>query len=368
MILIVTQTFAPAVGGMEVYLTELAEELAQAGRDVFVFADGKASSFVPQAPYKISRFSGWRPLRRWKKRRAIAALVKLGAIEGIFCDSWKSVSALPRNLSVPIVVLGHGMDFPSSPSSEKRRRIENNLSRATSILANSHYTAGRVRPFLPNPNDPRLQIVHPPIRPMPDPSLEAVAELRAIIGAKSPVIVTLARFEPRKGVDRVIEALPEIKLRYPNILYLIGGGGPDEPRLRALAQEKGVADNVVFFGYAVGDRKRAFLSSADVFAMPVRQCGASVEGFGISYIEAAWYGIPSLGGQGSGAADAILDGQTGLLCDGDNLADVTAKLLRLLDDSAFRQTLGCAAQERVKDQMLWSRALPSFLSALGRRA
>jgi phosphatidylinositol alpha-1,6-mannosyltransferase len=364
MILILTQTFAPAKGGMEAYMTGLADELARAGRETVVFADGNDEAFLPQVPYVLKRFGGWRPLRRWEKRRALASLDSAQKIEGVFCDSWKSVESIPQLFSAPIVVLAHGAEYPASPSARKRMRIETALARATAILANSRFTADAVRVFLPRPEDPRLSIVHPPIDPLPDPSPQAHNAMREIIGTRHPVISVLARLEPRKGIDRVIEALPSVVARHSSVVFLIGGGGADRERLQVLAQQKGVRGHVEFLGVIDADAKSALFANSDVFAMPVRRVGTSVEGFGISYAEAAFFGVPCLGGKGSGAEDAVIDGKTGLLCDGENQAEVTAKLLQLLDNEALRRLFGLAARNRARNEFLWSQALPRFLAAL----
>jgi phosphatidylinositol alpha-1,6-mannosyltransferase len=366
MILIVTQTFAPTTGGMEVYMTSLANELARAGRETIVFADGRDNGFVPEAPYILNRFDGWKPCRRWKKRRAIAELFASRIIEGVFCDSWKSVESLSKKFSPSIVVVAHGMEYPISPSKRKKRRIVAALSRCTSILANSHFTADAVRPYLPRPDDPRLKIIHPPINPLPNPSPKAQREMRKIIGEKTPVISVLARLEVRKGIDRVITAMPVVVAKYPSAVLLVAGGGDDEERLRALAQEKGVGDHVVFLGVIDSDTKSALLANSDLFTMPVRRVGTSVEGFGISYIEAGWFGVPSLGGKEGGAQDAVIDGKTGLLCDGENQTEVTLKLLQLLDNDPLRRRCGFAAQDRAQNELLWSKALPRFFAAFQR--
>ena len=73
--------------------------------------------------------------------------------------------------------------------------------------------------------------------------------------------------------------------------------------------------------------KNALVAKSNIFVMPSVIHKKSVEGFGIAYVEAAQYGIPSIGGKDGGAADAIehLDdiysSKTGLICDGNNLDD-----------------------------------------------
>ena len=61
----------------------------------------------------------------------------------------------------------------------------------------------------------------------------------------------------------------------------------------------------------------------------------SVEGFGISFVEAAQYGIPSIGGKDGGAEDAIIHEKTGLICDGSNLDDVYSSIDKLFKENKY---------------------------------
>ncbi len=99
--------------------------------------------------------------------------------------------------------------------------------------------------------------------------------------------------------------------------------------------------------------------------MPTRRVGASVEGFGIAYAEAAWRGVPSLAGSEGGASDAVIDGRTGLLCRGDDPQAVLAGLTTLLADESLRERLGGAARQRAREELTWERALPLYLAAIG---
>ncbi len=342
MIVIVTQCFHPDVGGIENLMTGLADHLTASGYPVRVFAD-RAHRVPPKGdaakPYPIDRFGGMRPWRRWRKSRAVAAMLTAQQVSGIFANSWKSVEALPRTVNVPIAVLAHGMEYPSNASPAKRQRIGQALARCHAVIANSRHTADLVRPFLDGAGG-QLVIVNPAVEALAAPSAEALAVIKARIGGRSPVIVTVARLEPRKGIDSVIRAMPAIRESHPAAVYLVGGGGDDRERLETLAASLGVAESVVFLGRVSDAEKAALLASADVFAMPVRRVGNSVEGFGISYLEAAWFGVPALGGRDCGAADAVLDHETGLLCDGADQAGVTQALARLLDDEAWRRQAG----------------------------
>ncbi len=365
--LIVTQCFYPDVGGIEGLMTGLADHCAASGRSVTVFAERirhKPAHPVPPKPYDIVRFAGPRPWRRWRKRACLNGIVRRrgDAIAGIFVDSWKSVEALPSHLTMPVTVLAHGMEYPPDASAAKKRRISSALARCSAVIANSRYTASLVLPYL-NGNAKKLQIIHPPIAPIAEPEASALAGLRDRIGARRPVIATVARLEPRKGIDAVVRAMPDVLARHPGCVYVIAGAGEDRDRLEQLAAGLNVRQAVLFLGRVTGAEKAALLAMADVFAMPVRREGRSVEGFGLSYSEAGWFGVPSLAGRDGGAGDAVLDGETGLLCDGSSQSEITKSLISLLDDEALRKRLGAAAALRVKSELLWPVAIDRYLDS-----
>ncbi len=363
MILIATQNFPPDRGGIENLMGGLADNLAAAGVPVEVYADRvRGEGVLLPRDYRVHRFGGARPWRRRRKARAIRAAVQSGGVTGIFADSWKS-SELIAGLGVPVVVLAHGMEFPHKPSGGKRERIRKALASTRAVIANSSYTASLVQPYV-GAGVP-LTIINPPIDPQPEPEPQQVAALRPLVAGRGPVLMTLARLEPRKGVDAVIAALAEIRKEYPNLLYIIAGGGDDRARLEKLAVEQGVADCVHFAGMVDDGQKAALFSLADLFVMPARREGDSVEGFGIVYREAGWYGVPALAGREGGAADAVIDGQTGLLCDADSQADVTAHILRLLSDEAARRRMGENAAELARNSGQWRASVQRFLQALG---
>lgn len=358
MILITTQNFPPAVGGIEIFMAGLARALSAAGEAVWVFADGAEDGAA--TPYRVSRYGGPKPIRRWLKARDVARAARAPGVTGVFADSWKSLEALGP-LPVPIVMLAHGAEWPSEPSASKRRRIERAAAKASRILAVSDYTAARVRQYAPAD---RIAIVHPPISPQPAPSAEAARAIAALHRGAAPLVASLARLEPRKGFDMTLQAVADLAADHPNLTYAIGGGGEDLARLQALAASLGIADRVYFLGRIDEDRKAALLAGADLFAMPTRQVGRSVEGFGIIYLEAAWHGLAAIAGTEGGGGDAVLDGITGLVVDGADQAVVTRALRRLIEKPAERTAMGRAAADRVRREFLWEQAAPRFLAAL----
>ena len=120
----------------------------------------------------------------------------------------------------------------------------------------------------------------------------------------------LAALERYKGHDRIIAALPLIRARCPQVLYLIAGEGDDRQRLETLAQQSGVAQLVRFTGPISPQELQGIYGLADVFAMP-----STGEGFGIVFLEAAASGLPIVAGNVDGSVDALADGALGTLID-----------------------------------------------------
>ncbi len=362
---LVTQCFAPDFGGIEVLMTGLTDALAASGREIEVFADHihrrDASEFA--RPYPIRRFGSIRPVRRWMKRRAVARRAELG-FAGVFADSWKSVAAIPAGVG-PIAVFAHGNEIPQDIDGARARRVRAALRRARTVIAVSQFTAEMTRRVVASAPT-NIIVVNPPLQPQEVAGAAALAAVEARIAGRAPVVSTLSRLEPRKGVDMVLAALPRLRERFPRIVYLVGGDGDDLPRLRGLAAEHGVVAQVEFLGRLPdGQAKAALFERSDVFAMPVRRVGASVEGFGIAYAEAAWRGVPSLAGAEGGASDAVLDGKTGLVRRGDDAEAVQAALTTLLADDGLRARMGEAARRRARQELAWTHALPRYLAALG---
>lgn len=364
MIVVATHNFPPDAGGIPVLVGGLAERLAARG-PVHVFAHrirGRGLAELEVHPFaSLRRFGAPYPVRPWLKAWAMRPLLRDPSLRAVICDSWKSALHLPRT-AAPVLVMAHGMEYPPAPSPRRTWRIRRALRRASVVVANSRHTAAALAAHLPAGT--RLEVIPPPLPPQPEPDPAERAAIRALAGP-GPILATVSRLEDRKGLDRVIAALPALAARHPGLCYLIAGEGSDRARLEKHVAMAGVGERVHFLGRVGEARKAALLAEADLFAMPARREGASVEGFGIAYLEAAWHGCPSVAGREGGAEDAVLDGETGLLCDGADTAAVAAALAALLDDPARRRAMGAAAAARVRAGFLWEQVLPRWEGLLG---
>ena len=147
------------------------------------------------------------------------------------------------------------------------------------------------------------------------------------------VLMTLGRLLPDrpKGIDEVLELLPELAKEVPQIAYLIAGDGPDRSRLAAKAIQLGVGDRVAFAGRVPESEKAAHYRLADAFVMP-----GYGEGFGIVYLEALACGIPVLASTLDASREALLDGEMGLLVDPRNREALRRGLVRVLQQPPGR--------------------------------
>lgn len=365
MIVISTQCFPPRLGGIETLMGGLALTARAAGHDVAVYADSDqaAESWdgADGANLVISRFGGVKPVRRWLKARAVLAHLRGGSAR-LIVDSWKSLEPIDgarlKATGARVVCLAHGMEFPAAPKKRKRARILAALAKADLVLANSRYTLSQAEPYLNAMTD--RGVATPPISSQPSVDPAIAGSLAARIGAATPLVATLCRLEPRKGVDRLIEAVADLSARHPGLRLAVAGGGPDRPRLETLAASLGVSDRIIFLGRVSEAEKAALYDQVDVFAMPARREGDSVEGYGIVYLEAGWYGTPSLAGADGGAVDAVLDGETGLLCEGADPIAVRAAMERMISDPASRAAMGEAAARHARAN-LWSARIGDFV-------
>ena len=153
-------------------------------------------------------------------------------------------------------------------------------------------------PFLP-----------PPLKHQKDTGLLT----RYNIGDNDKILLTLTRmaFQERyKGYDQVIQAVHELRSKYPDIKYLIVGKSDvmEKERLDNLITSLSLKDHVILAGFIPDDELAAHYNLADLYIMPSQK-----EGFGIVFIEAMFYGKPVIAGNLDGSADALKNGLFGLL-------------------------------------------------------
>jgi phosphatidylinositol alpha-1,6-mannosyltransferase len=188
-----------------------------------------------------------------------------------------------------------------------------------------------------------------------------------------PTFLTVSRIAERyKGHDVLVRALALVRAKVPSVEWIVIGDGPLRVAIEQLADSYGVTDSIRFLGSVSDEQRDDWLRRADLLAMPSRLPGGGLpgEGFGIVYLEAGAYGMPVLAGNVGGGADAVADGESGLLVDPTDPVAVAEAITRLLLDHELAQRLGRGGQRRAQASawpMVLARVESTLRQALGER-
>jgi len=368
-IIITTQCFYPNIGGIEALMTGIAGAMYKSGKDILVLADGKNDESEGIKTYRIKRFNGWKPIRRIKKAKYISQLCNTRNIEAIYADSWKSIEYL-KSIDVPIFVLAHGTEIQKNISNLnfykkfKQKRIFSSYNKSKIIIANSNYTKELISESLKIKAN-KINIIHPGIDIYEKfIHQNTILKIKSIINSSHPVILTLARLELRKGHKLVLDALSRLKDKYPNLLYIIAGDGPSKKGIKEYARELQISDNIRFLGWITEPEKSVLLKSTNLFIMTPHIEKESVEGFGMSFIDAAFHGLATIGTDSGGIPDAIINGKTGLIARTSDVSDITAKIDDLLSNPKKRIALGKAGQKNALEKFQWDNKVKEYLGLI----
>jgi phosphatidylinositol alpha-1,6-mannosyltransferase len=255
---------------------------------------------------------------------------------------------------LPYLLYAHGEEILIALASRKLAWIVPRIYRgATAVIANSRNTKNLLQDI--GVDASRIHVIHPGVDPQSfcvGPQAAQRIRQKHQLGT-APILLTVGRMQRRKGQDMVIQALPRIRQRIPQVKYVMVGTGEELNSLIILAQALGVQDSVVFAGSVPDQELAAYYAACDVFIMPNRQIGDDIEGFGIAYLEAGAAGKPVIGGKSGGTDDAIVDGVTGLRVDGNNSVEIANAVIDLLYTPDRAKTMGMCGRQRVEDEFVW---------------
>jgi phosphatidylinositol alpha-1,6-mannosyltransferase len=194
---------------------------------------------------------------------------------------------------------------------------------------------------------------------VPRPKSEPLVARYGLQGRR--VLLTVSRLYARKGVDRVIESLPAVLQRFPDLVYLIVGEGSYRPTLEHLVAESKLGRSVVFTGAVPDYELTEHYSVGDVFVMANREMpDGETEGFGLVFLEANACGVPVIAGKAGGSIDAVTDMVNGLVVDGDDTPAIAAAIIRMFEDDRLREWLRRGGAE-VARASGWDRRVAQFL-------
>lgn len=154
------------------------------------------------------------------------------------------------------------------------------------------------------------------------------------------IIISLARLVPRKSFETALNAIKDVSHDIPSICYVIAGAGPDKERLVRIADDLGIAGNVVFAGRIDDEDLPAYYSMGEVFVLPSLH-----EAFGIVVLEAMACGTPVIASKFGGMLDIITEGVNGFLCDIGDAHCIAERLQQVLQNPDLYRRIADAAQD-----------------------
>ncbi|MDC0938667.1 glycosyltransferase family 4 protein [Candidatus Pelagibacter sp.] len=359
MYLIVTRSFPPELGGMQSLMWGLSKELSK-NFMIKVFADfvDGHKEFDEQASFSIERVGGIKLLRKYRKAQLINEFIKENKIEGIISDHWKSLELIKSNKKKYCLIHSKEINHPKGTSLNKRvLEVLNNVEK---VIANSEYTKNLAIDC--GVHKEKIFVINPGVDPAEELDKKSLEKVESLLKVKSPRLITVSRFDKRKNHEKIVMALRNLKQIYPDIVYICVGYGDEEENIKKLVKELDLESQVMFFKDISNELKNALVAKSNIFVMPSVIHKKSVEGFGIAYVEAAQYGIPSLGGKDGGAADAIEHEKTGLICDGNNLDDIYSSINSMLENKKYLE-YGKNAKDHVF-KFYWSNIIEDYKKIL----
>jgi phosphatidyl-myo-inositol dimannoside synthase len=359
MYLIITRSYPPELGGMQSLMWGLTKEMSK-NFMIKVFADYQENhkEFDNKENFSIERVGGIKFLRKIRKAQLINEFLKENKVKGLIADHWKSLELIKTDKKKYCLIHGKEINHPKGSSLNKRViKVLNNVEK---IIANSQYTKNLA--INNGVKQDKILVINPGISSVNEINKKSLEKVESLLKVKSPRLITVSRFEKRKNHEKVIMALRNLKQQYPDIVYICIGYGDEEDNLKKLVEELKLESQVMFFKDITDDLKNSLIAKSDIFVMPSIIHKKSVEGFGIAYVEAAQYGVPSLGGKDGGASDAIEHNKTGIICDGNNLDDIYSSLNYMIENKKYLE-FGKNAKEFVS-KFQWKKILEKYKKIL----
>lgn len=364
-ILFFSSEFPPLPGGIGNHACQLAQALNDSGHSVTVLTDHRSveseaeeKAFDRSLPFVVVRVQRYRHAWQTYLTRVLQAVQLLcrEEPEAVLASGrfplWLAAGLslfFPRPRYFAIV---HGSEIGAG-SGRERALTRWSLSRFAGIIAVSQFTKtllDAARPGLP------VRVIPNGFTPLAAERPESAPRLKG-----RPALITVGNVSRRKGQHNVIRALPQIRALFPEAHYHMVGIPSEQAAVMQLAAELNVADAVTFHGAVSQEALPRLLAGSDIFLMlSERLPNGDVEGFGIAILEGNDFGLPAIGANDCGIADAIRDGYSGRLVSPHDPQAVCEALQDIIENY---QSYSAQAREWAEG-FLWERVIERYLEVL----
>ena len=364
MFVVLTRSFPPEIGGMQNLMGGLSKALLDHG-PVKVFADKSENyeEYDKTSKIEIERFGGIKLLRKYRKANRLIEFIKNNKnIRSIFFDHWKSVEKINSDLikNIPAFCLIHSKEINHSLGSTLNKRVLNSIIKVKYVIANSNFTKNLgIEIGIP---ENKIHVIHPGCDNPLEVEMSFQIQAEEVFKDSFPKIITVARLDRRKNHQNVLMCIRNLKEKFPKIKYISIGDGDEKNNLLKLRKELKIEKEVIFFNKANQKFKNALIKNSNLFLMPSISYKKSIEGFGISFVEAASYGVGSIGGKHGGAEDAIQNEKTGLLCDGEDINEIYKNILKFFENDKYKE-YGLNAL-KFSGNFSWDKVIKKYLNLI----
>lgn len=360
---LIAENWPPRVGGIERYLHGIASHIPEG--DIRVFAPTESQEGRDDESYVTRKRFFWKPL--WPSWLPLFISLKQQALvsrpDVILCGKALMEGyigfLLKRIMGIPYVVCTYGMEIATwSNQPKNRKRLIRVLTKADAVLCINAQTQRELEQL--GVSADRISVLYPGIEPDSLALSEHSNEILKKYNISRPYILTVARLIKRKGIDDLIAAYTS--LASEKIPLVIVGGGPEKESL--VTQAKATGDTIIFTGAISDSDLHALYANAALFALTPKELQRDYEGFGIVYMEAAYFGLPALGTKTGGVEEAIEDGVTGILATPGDVDSITTGLHTLLTQPTLAKQYGQAGKARALASFTWKRITSQLLTIL----
>ena len=358
MILLVTNDFPPAIGGIQSYLRDFVATLDPSEVIVFAATPYDPAAFDASVPYRVIRWPHSIMLPTPAASRRMQDIIRQYGITTVWFGAAAPLAVMApaaRAAGATRIIAsthGHEVGWSMVPGARGALRYIGRHVDVVTYIAS--YTLRRLQPVIGYGPD----WVHMPSGVDIDafhPTADKAAD-KAYFGLdpQRPAVVCVSRFVPRKGQDQILRIMPELARRHPGVQLLLVGRGGYRATLEELARI--YFPETVFYEAADSTELNRALGAADVFAMPARTRGGGLdlEGLGIVYLEAQAAGVPVIAGDSGGAPETVTE-DSGIVVSGHSQTELLEALDTVLADAPLRARMSAAGRAHVVSEWTWEK-------------
>jgi glycosyltransferase involved in cell wall biosynthesis len=374
----VTPEYFPISGGTGAYVYYLSHSLQKLGHNVHVVArhsedsqdtiDGIKVHYIKGTGNALTRY--WKFARSASKK--IEEINKQMGLDIIHANLPLVPSfAIPKDSAKVLVCAVHSTwkgeaiatkkDNPKELNPNEKmmlrfnrvlRRYETRLmKRSHALIAVSKYTVGELTELY-GIEEEKIHVIYNGVdinkfKPRPN-----RAKLRREFGLEEEkrIVLFVGRLYHRKGLETLLHSIPPVLKEFSDVKFAISGTGfkKKEQSLRNLAKQLDIEDTVKFLGYVPDEKLPDIYSASDIFVLP-----AIYENFPFAILEAQATRLPVISTKVGGIPEFLVDNENGFLIDPGDPAQLTKRVLTLLQDSKLAEKMGNRGRKLIEEKFAW---------------